>query len=89
MQYRPGGLDELAVADIKAQEDERVIAKLEELVDARERAGLLLKRQALDERAVQEAKLAALYGGGRKGRRRARAEVERTARKKRKRDKQA
>lgn len=41
----------------------------------------LLGRQELDERAVKEAKLAALYGGGRKGRRRARAEVKRDARK--------
>lgn len=52
-------------------------------------AALLAKRQELDEQEVTYLKLAAEYGGTRKARRRARAEVDRAARKKRKRDKQA
>jgi hypothetical protein len=83
MQYRQGGLDELAVDEIKAQEDARVVATLEGLAGARERAAALLaKRQELDATEATYLKLAAEYGGNRRGRRRARAEVDRAARKK-------
>lgn len=86
MQNRQGGPVELAAAEIATQEDARVMAKLEALADARERAGLLLaKRQELDAAEVTYLKLAAEYGGNRRGRRRARAEVDREARKKKKR----
>lgn len=48
---------------------------------ARERVALLTGRASLDEREAKYRKLVAMYGGNRRARRRARAEVDREARK--------
>lgn len=55
-------LDELALADIQAEEDKATIA-------------MLTKRAELDATEARYRKLAAVYGGNRRARRRARAEV--------------